>query len=236
MLRNMIPDSPGAGSRVSGDRHRRPPPRCSTTAVSRAPPASSASTSSQSDGRPRRRQRGQPGDRGRRVRGAAETPRGRPHRPQTSRPERLRSAFTAQLPHSGQTITLPPLHHQPVQAAPRRPERRPVGPAPGIGHRAQSPDQGIRVTRASAGIHGDDGTRTGADRSILANHLGRGGHRPTDPKVLLYYRGPRLSVDADRSMPPGPTGRWRRQRHQRGTAGRALGVGRGGSRVSQSRR
>jgi hypothetical protein len=90
---------------MSGDGHRpgsvrRPDPSWSTAAVSRAPPASKATRTTPIVGLPPV-QRPSPG-----RRRPAPIPRPLPQRPQTMRPERLRSAFTAQLPHSGHAIAL----------------------------------------------------------------------------------------------------------------------------------
>jgi hypothetical protein len=105
----MIPDPPGTGSGLSGDGHIRtpPPPGRSTTAVIRVPAHSKPTNANQGGSRAPPRQGDEKEKRPLRRR-AAPIPRGLPQRPQTRRPERPRSAFTAQLPQSGQAIPTAP--------------------------------------------------------------------------------------------------------------------------------
>jgi hypothetical protein len=114
----MIPDSPGAGSDLSGDGHIRPPspPGRSTRAVSRVPAHSRPTNASQGGSRAPPRQGGVKKKRRPRSR-AAPIPKGLPQRPQTRRPERPRSAFTAQLPQSGHAMpTVPQPLNTPIQS------------------------------------------------------------------------------------------------------------------------
>ena len=139
----MIPDSPGAGSDLSGDGHIRPPPPPgrSTRAVSRVPAHSRPTNASQGGSRAPPRQGGVKKKRRLRCR-AAPIPKGLPQRPQTRRPERPRSAFTAQLPQSGHAMpnVLQPLN-TPIQSwsdrwlmgAPQRKSSRAPGGCSGGG-------------------------------------------------------------------------------------------------------
>ena len=104
----MISDFRGPGSRLSGDDHTLTPRSHgrSTRAVSRAPASNRARSTRRSGGRPERERQGAGSQR--RCRRGAPMPRGLPQRPQTRRPERLRSAFTAQLPQSGHAIAPSP--------------------------------------------------------------------------------------------------------------------------------
>jgi hypothetical protein len=101
----MIPDFPGPGSDLSGDGHicTPPPPGRSTKAVSRVPAHSKPTNANQGENRAPPRQDGAEKKRPLRRR-AAPIPKGLAQRPQTRRPERPRSAFTVQLPQSGQAI------------------------------------------------------------------------------------------------------------------------------------
>jgi hypothetical protein len=158
-------DSPGPGSCLSADGHipplaPRPAPSLSRSAVavSRIPPTKRAANPSHSGGHPSRdrcglqgRQRVRPLD--------APMPNGLPQRPQTRRPERLRSAFTAQLPQSGQAIPASlsqPRHHRSSLAESaanqQEPAARPQNEAPWgpwIGTRGPGIAPRIRPGRAT---------------------------------------------------------------------------------------
>lgn len=95
----LKPDEP-AGSRLA-------PPWCSPgcLAANTAEKATKAVSPDQSSQRRWRQPRPLPGE-DRRLGSFTRCPKGWPQRPQTIRPERLRSARTAQLPHFGQAIAL----------------------------------------------------------------------------------------------------------------------------------
>jgi len=139
MLRFIIPDPRGPGSDLSGDGHIRtpPPPGRSTNAVSRVPAQSRPINASQ-DGNLARPRQGGVNKKRRLRRGAAPIPRGLPQRPQTRRPERPRSAFTVQLPQSGQAMpTVPHPLKTPIQSWPDwSPMGAPLTGAPSSSSRA----------------------------------------------------------------------------------------------------